>query len=111
MKWHVLFLIIAGFIFYCVLKTIHSIIPEAQLIYINIAGAYVVAWVAGLLTPGAPAGIGVREIVFLKVLQSVIPDSELLMAIVLCRIITVCGDVLFYIFSIVISFRKNLIKI
>ena len=108
MKWYVLFFIIAGLIFYGVLNTVQSIMPETQFIFTNIVGAYVVALVAGLLTPGTPAGIGVREFIFLSVLHSTIPDSELLMAIVLGRIVTVCGDVFFYVFSIVLGLRKKL---
>ena len=31
-------------------------------------GAYVIAWLAGLVTPGAPAGVGVRELVMYALL-------------------------------------------
>jgi uncharacterized membrane protein YeaQ/YmgE (transglycosylase-associated protein family) len=50
-----------------------------------ICGAYVVAWLAGLLTPGAPA--------------------DLLTAIVLGRIVTVFGDVVFYLLAVCIRPR------
>ncbi|MDZ7598490.1 MAG: hypothetical protein U5J82_09410 [Desulfobacterales bacterium] len=31
--------------------------------FFALCGAYVIAWLAGLVTPGAPAGVGVRELV------------------------------------------------
>lgn len=61
-----------------------------------ICGGYVVAWLAGLLTPGAPAGIGVREIVLYALLQSIITKPDLLLVISIGRIVTVSGDLLYF---------------
>jgi hypothetical protein len=36
-----------------------------------LTGAFSIAWVAGFLTPGAPAGIGVREAILLKILTPI----------------------------------------
>jgi len=36
-----------------------------------LVGAFAIAWVAGFLAPGAPAGIGVREAILLKVLTPI----------------------------------------
>jgi uncharacterized membrane protein YbhN (UPF0104 family) len=60
------------------------------------SGAYVVAWLAGLVTPGAPAGVGVREMVLIFLLGHAIPETELLPAVVVSRLVTVAGDVLFF---------------
>ena len=38
-----------------------------------VAGAYSLAWVAGFLAIWAPAGFGVREVVFMAVMQVVLP--------------------------------------
>ncbi|MFD3225383.1 hypothetical protein [Rahnella aceris] len=64
--------------------------------YIYIFGAYTIAWLVGLITPGAPAGVGIRELVIVFCLRSIIPESELLLAVVLGRFVTVLGDVVFY---------------
>ncbi len=40
-----------------------------------VAGAYSLAWVAGFLAVWAPAGIGVRELVFVVALNVVLPQS------------------------------------
>ena len=62
-----------------------------------IAGAYVLAWLAGLVTPGAPAGLGVRETVLLFLLAGLGAEATILLAVVLGRVITVLGDMLFYV--------------
>lgn len=62
-----------------------------------IASAYVIAWLAGLVTPGAPAGIGVRELVLLFLLGQLVPEGTVLMAVVLGRMVTVVGDLLFFV--------------
>jgi hypothetical protein len=35
-----------------------------------VMGSYVIAWLAGFVTPGAPAGIGVREAVLVILLAT-----------------------------------------
>lgn len=67
-----------------------------------ISGAYIIAWLAGLLTPGAPAGVGVREFILLFLLGGIVQESNLLEAILLGRLVTIGGDVLFY-FALVLN--------
>lgn len=55
-----------------------------------------VAWVAGYVTPGASAGIGVREAVIVGWLGAMIGDSSALMVAVLFRIVTTLGDFFFF---------------
>ncbi len=64
---------------------------------ILLAGAFVFAWLAGLVTPGAPAGIGVRELVLMFLLKDQMPQAELAMGIALGRFVTTAGDGLFFI--------------
>lgn len=61
-----------------------------------VGGAYVLAWLLGLITPGAPAGVGVREAVLLYLLAGMASPPVILLAVVLGRAITVAGDLLFY---------------
>lgn len=69
----------------------------------RICSAYVIAWLAGAITPGAPAGIGIREVVMFALLQPVVGESDLLVAIVLNRAITAGGDTLFYFFALALG--------
>ena len=59
-------------------------------------GAFILAWVVGLITPGAPAGVGVRELVLIACLGGLVAGQDLLSAVILSRLATVAGDVLFF---------------
>ncbi len=65
-------------------------------LYPAIAGAYVLAWLVGLVTPGVPAGIGVREAVLIFLLGGLSSGPVILLAVVIGRAITVLGDLLFF---------------
>jgi hypothetical protein len=99
---YAVFLAISGIVFAAVLYLVAPSGPAVSSAFTVICGAYVVAWLAGLLTPGAPAGAGVRELVLYAILHSVVGKADLLTAIVLGRIVTVFGDVVFYLFSVCI---------
>ncbi|MBV7581667.1 hypothetical protein KW851_02485 [Pseudomonas sp. PDM33] len=96
LAWQILFLLISASIFVALVELTASqmVVPARE--WPVIAGAFVVAWLAGLVTPGAPAGVGVRELVLLLVLKPVVAEADLLLAVVLGRVVTVCGDLLFF---------------
>lgn len=60
-----------------------------------IAG-FALSWLAGLLTPGAPAGLGVREASLIFLLNGIGSPSVVLTAALLGRLVTTVGDLLFY---------------
>lgn len=94
--WYGGFLWLSGAIFAGLLHWLagpHVFATGGRLILI---GAYVLAWLAGLVTPGAPAGIGVRELVLFVLLSGSVGEAELLLAVVLGRFITAMGDTLFF---------------
>ena len=43
----------------------------------SVPGAAIAAWLVGLVTPGAPAGLGVREAVMLLILGVWVPQADL----------------------------------
>lgn len=100
------YLFIAGLQFLVVLMILA---PDAALgpWALAICGASVLAWAAGFLTPGAPAGVGVREVVLYMLLSQLVSQPELLAAVVLARMVSVCGDVLFYIGAVGAGRRLN----
>ena len=57
-----------------------------------LTGAFAIAWVAGFLTPGAPAGIGVREAILLKVLTPIYGAGIAVGLIISLRAITTLTD-------------------
>ncbi|RDI58529.1 hypothetical protein [Microvirga subterranea] len=97
--WYVGFLGISGMLFVCLVGVTFPVGVESSANWIMLCGAYVLAWLAGLLTPGAPAGVGVREIVLIFLLNGLIGESELLLAVVLGRVVTVVGDLLFFVIA------------
>jgi len=102
MHWYIGFLLLSGLLFYA---TLQLLTPDTSLLHAlpGICGAYIIAWLAGAITPGAPAGIGIREVVMFALLQSVVGQSELLIAIVLSRAITAGGDTLYYFYALAMS--------
>jgi hypothetical protein len=60
--------------------------------YALVTGAFALAWVLGYITPGAPAGVGVREGMLALLLQHAVPAHQLLTLIVSARLATMMGD-------------------
>lgn len=100
--FYLLFLMTTGIIFIAIINTVSNFSGPWSFL----CGAYVIAWLAGLITPGAPAGIGVREIVLLFLLKGQVAEADLLLAVLLGRTVTVGGDILFFLSSLAISRQK-----
>ncbi len=60
---------------------------------------FAVAWITGFITPGAPAGFGIREMVIVGSLSNFIGEPESIFIAFLFRIVTVFGDFLFFLSS------------
>ena len=73
----------------------------------EIGGAFILAWTIGLLTPGAPAGAGVREVVLLASLGGIVGDGDLLLAVVLSRFVTVAGDIVFFLLAALLGKQET----
>lgn len=93
--WQAGFLVLSGLIFVAALALLMDT-PMSWGLVLPVCGAYVVAWLVGLVTPGAPAGVGVREMVLLFLLNGQVGPDVLLLAVVLGRLVTVAGDFLFF---------------
>lgn len=92
-----LFLLVSGAIFIALLELISGGEGLGVGYWLTIGGAYIVAWLVGLVTPGAPAGVGVREMILLLLLKGIVAEGDLLMAVLLGRLVTVAGDLLFFV--------------
>jgi uncharacterized membrane protein YbhN (UPF0104 family) len=55
-------------------------------------GSFAVAWIAGFVAPGVPAGLGIREAVITAGLTFAVDPETALAAAILHRILTVIGD-------------------
>jgi hypothetical protein len=93
--FQILFLALSGFIFIVLINGLGKETSSALPAWSIGLGAYIVAWLIGLVTPGAPAGVGIREMVLIFLLGHAIPEAVLLPAILFSRIVSVAGDVTF----------------
>lgn len=100
------FLVVSGGLFVILLNIIMQSGESPPKAWIFISSAYVIAWLAGLITPGAPAGVGIREVVLFSLLKTYVIDADLLVAIILGRIVTVGGDLLFFITSFLMKIKN-----
>jgi hypothetical protein len=71
-----------------------------------LSGYYLIAWFIGFITPGAPSGIGIREYVMLLLFVPMFPQSTILAAMIVNRVISTLGDVFAYLSTFL--FRKKL---
>jgi hypothetical protein len=101
------FLIVSGMLFVGLLVLLMGGSEIAHSQVLPFCGAFVVAWLVGLVTPGAPAGVGVRELVLMALLKGLVPEDDLLMAVLLSRVVTVGGDGLFFLVVSLFSVRKT----
>jgi glycosyltransferase 2 family protein len=96
--WYVAFLLVSGLLFVGLVEfLVEGSATEAG--GLTLIGAYVLAWLVGLVTPGAPAGVGVRELVLLFLLKGLVSEADLLLAVMLGRMVTVAGDLAFFGFA------------
>ncbi|MBU4185570.1 MAG: flippase-like domain-containing protein [Proteobacteria bacterium] len=72
-----------------------------------LTGAFAVAWVAGFITPGAPAGLGVREAILLGILSPVYGSGIAAGIAIALRAVTTLADGLTFL-AAVIAKRKFL---
>jgi hypothetical protein len=64
-----------------------------------IIGLYLLSWLAGFITPGAPSGLGVREVVMMMFLGDFVSVTILTAAMVIHRMLTALGDFGAYAFA------------
>lgn len=72
-----------------------------------IISGYIIAWVLGFIVPGAPGGIGVRELVITLLLSSVVGEGLVVTLSVTHRLITIVGDFMAYLVMMIIRGREK----
>jgi len=77
-------------------------------IFVYICGAYILSWLIGFITPGAPAGIGIKEAVMMAITGEVLNQEAIVLSLVVLRVLTIFGDVMgFVIVQLVIKFVER----
>lgn len=67
----------------------HNMVPAP---WLDVTGVYATAWLLGFLIPGAPAGLGVREIALLLGLGPIFGNDAATAAAAALRMVTTLGD-------------------
>jgi uncharacterized membrane protein YbhN (UPF0104 family) len=62
----------------------------------QLTGVATTSWLAGFLVIGSPAGLGVREAVFVELLKGSAPESSALLMAAAFRVVTFLGDLGFF---------------
>lgn len=94
---YIIFLIITGFIFYWVMNSANGY--SLGNYWLRIIFIYVCAWTLGLITPGAPGGMGVRESAIIYLMSDITSSELALLGALLFRLVTVSGEIIGYLYS------------
>lgn len=79
-----------------------GLFPAAPVDYPMLTAALALAWVVGFVTPGAPAGLGVREALLLLLLSHGMGAANASLLILALRIATTLGDMLCFAFGLAV---------
>lgn len=94
-----------SFVFYALAANTIAVVilklPALDLVFLTSVSA--LAWVAGYITPGSPAGIGIRDTVLLLALQPHYGAEAAGTLAILHRLLTASGDAVVYICGVVIE--------
>lgn len=97
--WYGAFLGVAGLLFVLLLVYVLEVSGISFSDWPLLCGAYVVALVVGMVAPGVPAGVGVREVVLLSLLGGMVSEGDLLVAVLMGRVVSVVGDMFFFLWA------------
>ena len=97
---YLLFLCVAGLVFAGV---VNAVSVDRIGAWGTLASCFVIAWLMGLVVPGAPAGIGIRELVLLGLLANQLSTEAALLTVGVSRIVTAAGDVLFWLGALTLA--------
>jgi len=99
------FSVVWGMVFMLILLIMGQ--PMSLGFALTIIGLFNLAWLAGLLVPIAPAGLGVREAAIIMFMGGMVFEEYLLLAIMGHRIVVITGDIFAYLFALFMARMKN----
>jgi hypothetical protein len=82
-----------------------TVIESQNILYA--AGIYIMAWLIGYLTPGAPGGVGIKESIMIILLSNIYTASSITLVSLITRIINVIGDLIAYGVNMIIQKRHK----
>ncbi|MBW1742616.1 MAG: flippase-like domain-containing protein [Deltaproteobacteria bacterium] len=100
-----LFFIIVGVVIWIVALSSFSELQTSYMLPFVFTTVYASSWVIGYITPGAPAGLGVRDAIFFAGLSPYLGETRSLSLALVLRLITTIGDVIVYLTSFFVNKR------
>jgi len=76
--------------------------------FIYIFSAFTISWVVGFLTPGAPAGLGVREAITILILTNFIGAPAAAFVALISRLVATLGDLVYFSLSFPLARKAGL---
>ncbi len=96
--YYVVYNLLCGLLYLAVYNQI-AVVPVTPEMYGIVLGAFVAATTAGFVTLGAPGGIGIREATITLLLGNVLPQGDVLLAIIIYRFLNIFGDILSFLLA------------
>lgn len=84
-----------------------GLLPGEPVDYALLVAAFTLTWTIGFVTPGAPAGLGIREGALLLVLSHSLGTGNATLLILMLRIATTLGDLLAFVAGLAILPRAR----
>lgn len=103
--WQVCMIVLHAIIFMCTFIAM-GFVPELKEMH-NIIGLFALSFCVGFVTPGAPGGIGVREMMFVFFMGQTFSEIQIVSVAVLFRFISILGDIFAYLLCV---FQDKIIK-
>jgi hypothetical protein len=72
-----------------------------------LSGAFALSWIVGYITPGAPAGLGVREVVLVSLLTPALGGGNAVGLSLALRLATTIGDGVCFLFALTMHRLKS----
>jgi hypothetical protein len=102
--FHLVFFVVAGLVFASLTEPVAAVGLRSAVAAI---GTFALAWLAGFLTPGAPAGVGVREAVLLMALPEPMEPAVAAGVVLALRLATTGGDLLFFFVALALPLDRH----
>lgn len=75
--------------------------------FISLLGATIFSWVLGFIVPGAPGGIGIRELVMTAIAGTILNTETIVVSMILFRILTIACDIIVFILGKYLSTKMK----
>lgn len=97
---HLGFFLVCGTVLWALVQAAAS--ADRQLPFLDTVAVAAAAWILGFVTPGASAGLGVREAVLIALLTPTAGAGPAALVSILYRVVTVLGDCFAFVLSLAI---------